>query len=45
MVTLNKSNRLAFVTDLYDVYVVDSPNGSLDATIGFPYGEAPAAVY
>ena len=42
MVTLNKSNKLAFVTDLYDVDVVDYPSGSLDATIGFPYGEAPA---
>ncbi len=42
MVTLNKRNRLAFVTDLYDVYVVDYRSGSRDGTIGFPYGEAPA---
>jgi hypothetical protein len=43
MVTLNKSNNLAFVTDLYDVYVVDYPSCSPAAPpIGFPYGEAPA---
>ncbi|MGA8098238.1 MAG: hypothetical protein WB810_06215 [Candidatus Cybelea sp.] len=33
-VTLNKSNKRAFVADTYDVYVHNYPSGSLAATIG-----------
>jgi hypothetical protein len=33
-VTLNKNNKLAFVADLYDVFVINYPSGSLAATLG-----------
>jgi hypothetical protein len=33
-VTLDKKNNLAFVADLYDVFVVDYPSGSLAASLG-----------
>jgi hypothetical protein len=52
-VTLDKNNKLAFVADDYDVFVVDYPSGSLAATLGsangitFPAGavDAENAVY
>lgn len=42
MVTLNKSNKLAFVTDLYVVDVVDYRYGSVVKMISLGYGDAPA---
>jgi streptogramin lyase len=53
-ITLNKSNKLAFITDLYDVVVMRYPSGTLDTMIGgtghgfeLPAGAAdnPNAVY
>jgi hypothetical protein len=42
-VTLDKANKLAFVSDYYDVFVVDYPSGSLAATLGSGLGwEVPA---
>jgi hypothetical protein len=33
-VTLSKNNKLAFVADLYDVFVINYPSGSLAVTLG-----------
>jgi hypothetical protein len=41
-VTLNKSNKLAFIADFYDVFAVDYPSCSLAATLSGPGFELPA---